>query len=427
MANKKITLKKRLSGGTYDVLYPETKKANLLQIDGTPLTDFGASILEANVAVGQSGTGVTLTGLGDIYTDNKLSSQIPGQVRYHFEIAQRQHYHAVSSIQGLGGALNLKVPLDGSGKILPEHFPAVNSDSLTFAGAVSGASTAANATNLLEGLGIANTGTGTFLLGLLDDEDNPLLNEKGRYTIVSGAAAYFKNHSVVASGKTFDIVFRQLNTVNKNFYDVDDNQPTNDNLAVQLEPGDRIVLTDIEKISATAFRLQVDVLNMNYNYASVNIKGSAQLSDETLLNSMASASNAANVVDEKVIRDVMKDISYEESYTSGTTITPSTVLRYGTSNPTTSTQGAVNDKYINIATGNLFKCTALNDGVLPVTYTWISDGSIANFSKTALDIAAYYVINGNHWVVGADAGVNKATVGYLENFEPVADDLVFVA
>lgn len=427
MANKKITLKKRLSGGTYDVLYPETKKANLLQTDGTPLTDFGASVLEANVAVDEPGVGVTLTGLGDAATDNKLYPATAGDARFHFQIAQAQHYHAVSSIQGLGGALNLKVPLDGNGKIPSEHFPEVNSESMTFAGAVSGASTAANATNLLEGLGIANTGTGPFLLGLLDDEDNPLPNQKGRYTIVSGTAGYFKNHSVSASGKTFDIVFRQLNTVNKNFYDVDDNQATNDNLAVQLEPGDRIVLTDIEKLSATEFRLQVDVLNMNYSYGSANIKGSARLSDETLLNSMASASNAANVVDEKVIRDVMKDIVYEETYTSGTTITPSTVLRYGTSNPTTSTQGAVNDKYINIATGNLFKCTALNDGTLPVTYTWISDGNIANFSKTALDVAAYYVINGNHWVVAADAGANKTTVGYLENFEPIADDLVFVA
>lgn len=429
MANKKITLKKRLTGGTYDVLYPETKKANLLQTDGSALTTFGASILETNVAVNERGFGATLTGQNDVAVDDKLYAATASEVRNKFEIAARVHEHSVSSINGLGGALNLKVPLDGNNKVPAEHFPEVNSDSMTFVGTATGGTNSSGAVNLLQGLGVQTTGTATFLLSLLDANNNnePLPNQKGRYTIVTGAAGYFKNHSVTANNIVFNIIFRQLNTSTKNYYDVDDNQPTNNDLAVQLEPGDRIVLTNIVKVSSTEYTLEVDVLNMNYAYGGVNIRGSARLSNETVLNSMHGASDAANVVDEKVIRDSMKDIVYEETYTSGTTITSSTVLRYGTTNPTTSTVGAVNDKYINIATGALYKCTALNDGTLPVTYTWVSDGSISNFSKTALDVGAYYIINGVYFAISPDAGANKPTVGYLENFEPVANDLVFAA
>lgn len=427
MANKKITLKKRLTGGTYDVLYPETKKVNILQDDGSALTTFGASVLETNVAVSEPGFAVSLTTTGDALTDYKLYPATAAEAREYFEVAKTEHYHTISQIQGLGGALNLKVPLDGNNKIPQEYFPEVNTDSMTFAGAVSGASTAASATTLLEGLGVGNTGTGAFLSGLLDDNDDVLPNQKGRYTIVSTNAGYFKNHSVTVGSQVFDIKFRQLNTAFPNFEEVDDVQDSNTYLAVQLEPGDRIVLTDIVKNSATSYTLWVDVINTNYSYGGVNLKGAASLSNETSLNSMAGASSSANVVDEKVMRDSMKDIAYEESYTSATTITTSTVLRYGLSNPTTSTEGAVNDKYINISTGALFKCTALNDGTLPVTYTWVSDGSIANFSKSALDVSTYYVINSNYWVVASDAGANKTTSGYLENLEPVADDLVFVA
>lgn len=431
MANKKITLKKRLSGGTYDVLYPETKKENLLQTDGTALTTFGASVLETNVAVQQPGFGVSLTGQNDPAVDEKLYAATASEVRNKFEVAKSDHEHAISSIQGLGGALNLKVPLDGNNKIPAEYFPEVNSDSMTFVGTATGGTTSATAVTLLEGLGIQSTSTGTFLLGLLDANNNnePLPNQKGRYTIVAGAAGYFKNHSITTSNPAivFNIIFRQLNTVTKNFYDVDDNQPTNNDLAVLLEPGDRIVLTNIVKVSSTEYTLEVDVLNMNYEYGAVNVRGSARLSNETVLNSMAGSSNAANVVDEKVTRDVMKDIVFEEDYTSGTTITTSTVLRYGTTNPTTSTEGAVNDKYINITTGALFKCTALNSGTLPVTYTWVSDGSISSFSKVALDVSTYYIINGVYFAIAPDAGANKPTVGYLENFEPVENDLVFAA
>lgn len=426
MANKKITLKKRLTGGTYDVLYPETKKVNILKDDGSALTIFGASVLDTGVAVSEPGFAVALTTTGDSAVDMHLYPATAQEARDYFEVAKTEHYHKISDIQGLGGALNLKVPLDANNKIPQEHFPEVNTDSMTFAGAVSGASTAANATTLLEGLGIQSTGTGAFLSGLLDDNDDVLPNQKGRYTIVSTTAGYFKNHSVTVGSQVFDIKFRQLNTAFPNFEEVDDVQDTNSYLAVQLEPGDRIVLTDIVKNSSTSYTLWVDVINTNYSYGGVNLKGAASLSNETVLNSMAGSSSSANVVDEKVMRDSMKDIAYEESYTATTSITASTYIKYGTTNPTTSTVGAVNDKYVNITNGSIFKCTVATTGGQP-SYTWVSDGSIINFAKSALDVSTYYVLNNIYWVVGSDAGVNKTTDGHLENFEPVANDLVFVA
>jgi hypothetical protein len=425
MANKKITLKKRLSDGTYDVLYPETSKANLLKSDGSALTTFGQSVLETNLAVTGNGFGVSLVN-EDPVIDNKLYAATASEARSYFEVAKRDHEHLVTDIAGMTLALSLKVPLE-NGKIPEQYFPAINRESMTFVGTSGGSINSSTATNLVTAFGWNLSSQ--FLLTQINTEDGSVKpNIIGNYIIVSGSTGgYFTNAPThTQSGLTFNFKFRALDVNNPDFEVVDDYQPDNNDLAVFLEPGDRIVLTDITRPNLNEYLYSFDVINTNYSYGGVDKKGAAALSNATSISAMNSSSNSALVVDEKVMRDSMKDIAFEESYTATTTITASTYIKYGTTNPTTSTVGAVNDKYVNITNGSIFKCTVATTGGQP-SYTWVSDGSIINFAKSALDVSTYYVLNNIYWVVASDAGVNKTTEGHLENFEPVANDLVFVA
>jgi hypothetical protein len=416
MAIKKITLKKRV-GSTYDVLYPETKKANLLKSDGSALSTFGASVLETNIAVLEPGFGVSLTTTEDPLTDEHLYPATASEVRSYFNIAKEDHPHAILNITGLQTALDGKVPLVNS-KIPEQYFPAVNADSMTFIGTAAGGAGPATARLLTDAFQIDTQ----LLLDFLDSDDDPKVNNKGDYVIAGNG--YFTEHTgIVDSGKTFNFKFRLLG-IAPDFEAVDDYQEQNDDRAVQLESGDRIVLTDIVR-NVDTYDFLFDVINVNYSIGGAGYKGSAILSEATTRGEMSTVSNAANVVDEKVMRDVYKDVVYEESFTATFTVTENTVLKYATTNPTTSTVGDVDDRLLNITTASVYKCTVSNPGAQPASYTWIEDGSIPTFNRSTLDPATYYVFNTIPFVVPWNGGVNKLTQGTFQQLAPVSDDLVF--
>jgi hypothetical protein len=425
MANKKITLKKR-TGSTYDVLFPETKVVNILNNDGNPLSIFGQSVLSTQIAQNTEsqntvGFAASLTSTAEPSIDRHLSSLTQEEVRQYFQIAKEDHLHAISSITGLQTALDGKIPLVGS-KIPEQYFPAVNAESMTFRGTASGSTLPENAVTLSTAFGWNLQSA--FLPNLLDANGDPKPNILGDYVIVSGAAGYFTNNApTTVSGKTYNIIFRLLNTVFPNFEEVDDAQPPNDDLAVLLEPGDRIVFSDMKlsPLDPDTYNLFFDVINTNYSYGNTTYKGSVDLSDATTRGEMSTVSNATNVVDEKVMRDVYKDVVYEESFTATFTVTENTVLKYATTNPTSSNAASVGDRWLNITTGSVYECTAAT----PPTYTWTQNASIPGFNRSTLDPATYYVFNTISFVVPWNGGVNKLTQGTFQQLAPVSDDLVF--
>jgi hypothetical protein len=411
MATKKITLKKKV-GSSFDVLRPETKKANLLQADGDALSTFGASVLETTIAVGQPGFGVSLTTTEDPLVDEHLYPATASEVRSYFEIAKSDHTHTISAVTGLQDALDAKVPLVGG--LIPEvHFPNVNSDSLTFKGTAAGGAGPATAALLTDAFQIDTQ----QVLDFLDSNGDPKLNNKGDFVIAGDG--YFTEHTGITAGsKTFNFKFRLLG-ISPDFEAVDDYQVQNDDRAVQLESGDRIVLSNIVR-NVETYDFLFDVININYGLAYVGsgAKGTVELSNATTLESMSNTSNASNVVDEKVMRDSMRDIVYEEDFTATFTVTESTEIRYATTNPTSATTGIVGQRWLNITTGSIYECT----NAAPPNYTWTQNASIPGFNRSTLDATTYYIFNDIYFTAAPNL-----TQGTFLQLEPLTNDLIFAA
>lgn len=420
MATKKITLKKRV-GSTYDVLYPEIKKADILRNDESALSTFGASILESNVAL-ETGFLGTIYDTNDPTLHQKAYPFTASEVRSDFSIAKEDHPHAISAITGLQDALDAKVPLV-SGLIPEVHFPEVNADSLTFGGTLAGGTTTANAIQLSSFFNLQSN----WFTSIYDSEGNVKPNQKGTFRIVS-IPGYFTNHEgVTADGKTFNFKFRLLNTAFPNFTEVDDYQATNTDLAVQLENGDRIVLTSIVK-DGTTYDLLFDVINVNNGLAGVGVgnRGTVELSSAGSQTAMSGASDSTKVVDEKVMRDSMQDMAELETFSSnGGNYLLESELTYALTDPTSTTAADVGTFYLNITTGQIFECTVAS----PPNYTWVArsqiyvQGTSTPISFSVIAPNKYYDLGGTLFV-DKFATQNK-TQGTLYALEPLANDLIF--
>ena len=436
--NKKITLKKRV-GSTYDVLYPEVKRADILKSDTSALSTFGASVLNAQAAV-TDGYASTLA------ANDTLVSLSSADVRSTFGIAQanyvctiggqpdatklteaectgaggtwtvtQAHQHPISQITNLQASLDGKVPLVNS-KIPAQYFPAVNSDSLTFVHAAAGGATTAGATTLSDALNWSFA-----LSNLLDGSGNPLPEHKGDFAIVQ-TAGYFVQEVATDAGKTFNFNFRQLDTSANNYADVDDYQGgANAEDAIYLEVGDRLVLTEIVKEDSTNYTLYFDVINTNYSVGTVGHKGTASLSEATTLASMSGVSNQEKVTDEKVIRDSMKDVVYEETFTFTYTLDMDEI-QFMLGAPTNTTAASVGAFMLDISTGNIYECTNAS----PPNYTWTQRGSAPGFNRSVVDSATYFIFDNGSITksFASNAGEDSAT-GTLLELEPLTNDLVF--
>jgi hypothetical protein len=420
MATRKITLKKRV-GSTYDVLYPEIKKADILRNDESALSTFGASVLDTLVAL-ETGFLGTIYDTNDLAVHQKTYPFTASESRSYFEIAKSDHKHTISAVTGLQTALDAKVPLVGG--LIPEvHFPEVNADSLTFRGTLSGASATGNAILLSNFFNLQSN----WFTGVYDSNGDVKPNYKGNFKVVA-IPGYFTNHDgVTADGKTFNFRFRILNTAFPNFTEVDDYQETNNDLAVQLENGDRIVLTSIVR-DGTTYNLLFDVINVNYGLASSGVgnRGTIELSTANSQAAMSGASNSTKVVDEKVMRDSMQDMAELQAFSSnGGDYLNESELSYALTNPTSTTAAAVGTFYLNITTGEVFECTVAS----PPNYTWVSRSQIYQLgTSTPISFSVifpnkYYDLGGTLFV-DKFATINK-TQGTLYALEPVTNDLIF--
>ena len=508
MANKKVTLKKRF-GSQYDVIRPETKKANILKDENNPLSTFGASVLDVPFDASQATYAVSAYGETN-FTNNELDGATPTEARTLFAMTRStyeclisgvndpsklneadctaasgiwvetaQHDHPISSVYktqatlGLvllgadpGGAvvvnetlqpddacyvegevfqddqgnfyecqagtfdtplqdvLDVKVPIVG-GEIPEEYFPPINSDSLTFAGAVSGSLNAEDAVGLIQGLNVPSDPTQiAFLQSLVDENGNPTTDEKGRFTIHSSSVpGYFKNQTANATVNgaltTFNFIFRQLDPTLNNYSDVDDAQETpNDYDAIQLEQGDRIVLTDIVKVSATEYTVFIDVLNMNTSYGTQTHLGTAMLSSASVLSAMSGTVTASKVVDESTVSRAMKDIAYEEQFE----VLPGSDLSF-TDLPYFSIQpsiGAYLQYFLNISNGTVYQCN------LDPNCTQLSDWTIKfvlpGFARSSIDPATYFIFTDG--TTTRTLAKEPGQLNILDDYAPVGDDLV---
>ena len=433
MANKKITLKRKTAAG-FDVLYPEVKKADLLTSSGTALNTFADSIVDGASVTLVSGEGylVGRYNTGDPSIHQHAEALSAAQVRSIFGISQDGHSETIANIDGdatdLQTVLDSKVPLDANSKIPREYFPVVNTDSLTFGGTLAGGTTSGNAVTLSNFFNLQSQ----WYTSIYDDNDNVVDNQKGTFRIVS-TPGYFTNHTgVTADSKTFNFTFRILNTSTPNFTEVDDYQATNSDLALLLESGDRIVLTEIEKASSTVFNLYFDVINVNYGLAGTGNqqRGIVQLSSATVKGSMSSSASSSKIVDEKVMRDVMKDVVEIESFNSNHSSGQyhnATEIYFGTFDASSISPGAVGDWRLNITNGKVFECTAADEA--NGNYTWAqraviyNDGTTTAINLSNIKPARYYDFNGTTFV-GKELTSN-ATSGTLYALDPLEDDLVF--
>lgn len=433
MANKKITLKRKTAAG-FDVLYPETKKANLLTSSGTALNTFADSIVDGASVTLVSGEGylVGRYNTGDPSIHQHAEALSAAQVRSIFGISQDGHTETIANIDEdattLQQELDSKVPLDGNSKIERQYFPVVNTDSLTFRGTINGNSAASSATNIS---GVIGSLTGTWYDSVYDDDDNIVDDLKGDFRIVN-TAGYFQNHTgVSADSKTFNFVFRTLNTSTSNFEEVDDYQDTNSYNALYLESGDRIVLTEITKSSST-FTLYFDVINVNYGLAGTgtNQRGSVQLSSATVKGSMDSNQDTTKIVDEKVMKDVMKDVvefqAFSSNHSSGQ-YHNATEMDFGNFDASSITPGILNGWRLNFTNGKVFECTSSDE--LNHSYTWAHRATIYNYgTTTAINLsnikpARYYDFNGTTFV--GKTLTSTSILGTLYALDPVEDDLIF--
>ena len=429
MANKKITLKRKTASG-FDVLHPEVKKANLLTSSGTALNTFAESIIDGDSVTLLSGEGylVGRYNTNDSSVHQHATAETAASIRSLFEIEQAGHYETIADIDqdaiDLQTVLDGKVPLVNS-KIPRQYFPVVNTDSLTFAGVINGGSTSGGATNISAVIDIANDSD--WFDSVYDDDDAVVDDLKGHFRIVN-TAGYFQNHTgVSADSKTFNFVFRTLDTSTNNFEEVDDYQDDNSDSALYLESGDRVVLTEITKSSST-FTLKFDVINVNYGLAGTgtNQRGSVQLSSATVKSSMSSNADTTKIVDEKVMRDVMKDVVELESFGSGISsgsYHDETEISFKVGDPTTTYPGVVGAFLLNISNGKIFECTASGGETGPWTWTLRTTLSNPGMNKLTLSPATYYDLNGTNFV-GKTLTTN-ASSGTLYKLDPVEDDLVF--
>jgi len=508
MANKKVTLKKRF-GSEYDVILPQTKKANILKNDGTALSTFGASVLDVPFDNAQATYAVSA--YGEInFTNNELDGATPAEARALFSMSHStyecliggvndpailteadcdnasgtwvetpQHNHPITAIyktqttlglvllgadpgaalpvnetlnagdacylegatfeDNLGNfyecqtgtfntpledVLEVKVPLEG-GKIPAEYFPELNTENLTFRGAVSGGLTPETAIGLIQGLNVPSDPTQvSFLQSLVGSDGNPTTTEKGRFTIQgSQVPGYFKNQTANATVNgaltTFNFIFRQLDPTLNNYFEVDDAQETpNDYDAIQLEQGDRIVLSNIAKVSSTEYTVFIDVLNMNTSYGTKQHLGTAMLSDKSVLSEMSSNVTASKVIDESTISRAMKDIVYEEQFE----VLPGADLSFPDLlcvNAAPSI-GLYLSYFLNTSNGSVYQCgvdpncTQLSDWTLKFT--------LPGFSRSTIDPATYFIITDG--TTTRTLARKPGLITYLDDYAPMANDLV---
>lgn len=420
MAIKPITLRKKAAIG-YDRVLPKTKVEQI--------TDLGTSGTSVFTQAGPVETSFAINGPSGVDLYNATD------IKTTFSIANSEHQHPISQVDGLQNALDLKVPLNGVLKIPGEYFP----QSILKAG--------------VQFIGTAdlNGGTGVTLrqafgITAVDAEDaiafapnypglakNPF--KPGSFIIVS-ERGFINQVDYTYNGITYKYVLRQLELGGTSI-EVDDSEPVigdPNTTGSYLEISDRVFLTEVEEVSQTEYKLYFDVINSYNSIYNVNghNAGLVALSNATTLANFSNSKSSFDIVDESVMRSAMRDIRYLDEFNNTTSETPShwVPTGYTSINP-------VLDGFV-VLTG-----TGVNKIIYKrVEGAWVEIGNATGFRNGTLTAAdgegiLYYDVNNDiHYNLG-----DQVTLGGVSAYEldvvtndatniglvPLENDLVLMA
>jgi hypothetical protein len=186
-------------------------------------------------------------------------------------------------------------------------------------------------------------------------------------------------------------------------------------------------VVDVQYFAVVDYIFIFSKIDNAYHDAAQNLTGIVTIANEDgrpkTRFELSNVVNASRMIDEKFLKDFLKDIWLENFY-DNVTFTLESSIRYATSNPTSSTSGSVNDLLINITSGQVFKCTAATP---PTSYTWVSQGTVSGFSENALGLSADQLYT--FFQVGVGRRTYKTNSGgisgTLEELTVLENDLIF--
>jgi hypothetical protein len=309
MAIKPITLRRKGAVG-YDRVLPTTKVEQI--------TDLGTSGTSVFEQAGPTETSFAINGPSGVDLYNATD------IKTTFSIANSEHFHPISQVNGLQDALDLKVPLDSSLKIPGEYFPqSILKAGVQFIGTAD--LNGSTGVTIREAFGITAANAEDAIAfapnypGLAKNPFKP-----GSFIIVSGVGR-ISEVDYEYNGITYKYVFTQLeaggNEINVDDATTDLNILPASTTSAYLEVSDRVFLTQIEEISQTEFKIYFDVLNSNNSNYKVNgnVPGMVTLTSETTLANFNSLLKASyRVVDESIMRSAMRDIRYLDEFNNST-------------------------------------------------------------------------------------------------------------
>lgn len=458
MANKNITLRRKISGG-FDTLRPETKLSQVKLNDGNPLSTLSLSIAEANLLLGNV-KGYGMTDTNATYGDaDKFLFRDAGDIREAFEIAEEGHNHpnffssvyveewnsgtsysfgelvkedgnTYRYINATGGGiaqpsldvnqagigtfwglvdstewdlntiLNSKVSLDENGDIEADQFATVQFQGMRFEGTF-GARPEVN--------GITFVDTAEDLFGTLVDYDSRE-TAVGVYKIAVGNV---NNATEVGLAETYND-----GTYDWTIRHYDDGVDVNGTGTVTLEAGDWIIY---EKFESNTFYFSV--VNNQYRNTSALFKGIGQVTPETVLTAYEESrgGNAPEekLIDETALRDAIKDIREVVVFQNDN---QGVIKYYSELSSSLSAIGADNDLAM-VGTGTT------KDIYQKISGTWVDSGSDVVFPSGVSQIGAgggdtYY--DDDNAVYMITQYLNGVVVEFITtNAEPIENDLVF--
>ena len=186
-------------------------------------------------------------------------------------------------------------------------------------------------------------------------------------------------------------------------------------------------IVDVQYFAVVDYIFIFSKIDNAYHDAAQNLTGIVTIANEDgrpkTRFELSNVVNASRMIDEKFLKDFLKDIWLENFY-DNVTITLESSIRYATSNPTSSTSGSVNDLLINITSGQVFKCTSASP---PTSYVWSSQGTVSGFSENALGLSADQLYT--FFQVGVGRRTYKTNSGgisgTLEELTVLENDLIF--
>lgn len=281
MADVNITLK-RFNGTTWDTMHPATELAQIIDSTATgrnlaALNTVGAErfIKIGTCSISTHKTQAACEGAGGVWDNAGIALLDSTALLAAIDAAPSQHDHIIDDITGLGTALAGKANLT-NGLIDSDEIPEFLFSGLRFV-------TTLSANTSLEDL------KSTYLTQTLDKE------KAGGYFIATAPVAITFTTETMAYG--------------------DDGYTVNDGTGTQASESTSGLTLEIGDWLVYQGSGQWGIVNNTYRLASQSFSGIVSISNTgaTLRSQLSGTSSGLKVMDEKTVKDVMKDILYASS------------------------------------------------------------------------------------------------------------------